>query len=161
MKQYRNLTILVVLLLTIFASCEKDNNNEPEKNQKQIVWSISQISAKVELKGETDIDQESIEQMENEIKAKTTLIGDLFTFTYTLGNSNTGQLKRTFNGTEKKIVSDFLTEKSKDNALYLKIISNGVVIDSFQIVDNYIIKDFSKEYKQIRSTATTTDVAAR
>jgi hypothetical protein len=154
MKKSKNLLVLFAFLLTTLTSCDKaDSEKVPEKEiPKQTTWvmSISRVYGKVELKEQSKNDEELIESLENEIKAKVALIGNNLIFTYDIENQNTGKVVRQFQETGKEITSNFVFETTSDNIRYLKIIDNGVVTGIFQINYNpmYILKDFTQDYSQ-------------
>lgn len=149
-KKCLYLVVSGILLLTVFVSCNKEE--EPEiPSTTSWVWSITKIDSRVELKNQSENDSELITQIENEIKEEMALLGDVFSFTTVYENTSVGKLVRTFNESQSKITSDYLF-KTNGNSRWLKIIEKNVVTDSLQIpLENnyYFTKDYTESYKNM------------
>lgn len=147
MKNIYLLSLLVVLALT-FVSCQKNDNEDISENNETTttIWLITEFSAKVELEEENETNQEIIEQIRTEIEESMNSLGHKLTLYAKIEDPFSGELVRTYDdGTE--VESTFRIETSTDNLRYFKIINDGTETETYQMIEWYLVKDFTEKYE--------------
>ena len=141
MRKYKILLPILALIL-LFVSCEKENN---ETETITAEWIILEVSARVEIKEESENDIELRVQIENEIIADVEQLGETLKFSSSTGDVRIGTLVRTLKNSSEEIVSDYLFE-SIDGFTCLQIIENGVVTNMFTIQHGYLVKGYNEKF---------------
>lgn len=134
----------------IFVSCQKEDDEKvpdlPKYDATTTNWYFNnQPYAKVELEGNSDNDKKIAEGIENEIKQKMPPAGSVFTLIFTEKTKH--ELIRSYNDDRKEVKSEFSIGRM-DGINYLGVIENGIETEIYQLMeDNYLIRDFTKEYE--------------